>query len=105
MWFDSDARAPLQGVPPLIEELLGTDLIRKFWGSCRKVYQAWDSDLTHPKHGQYLNRNDALSQLIFGSWQQLLGPTDFKSKKPDEIRKEVAVRQLWKEALRHVSRR
>lgn len=100
-WFDGVASAPLQGVPPLIEELLGAGQIRKLWNSCRRVYQVWENDPVHPKHGQYPNRDDAFSQLMFGSWQRLLGPTDFKSKNPNDIRRAAAAQQLWKEALRY----
>ncbi|WP_127975619.1 hypothetical protein [Bifidobacterium aemilianum] len=100
-WFNGDTGVPLQGVPPLIMILLGTNQIKKIWSSCRKVYRVWQNDSTHPKHGQYPNRDDAFSQLMFGSWQQLLGPTEFKSKDHDYIRRAVAARQLWKEALRY----
>ena len=36
---------------------------------------------------------------MFGGWQRLLGPTDFKSKDPTVLKRAAAARQLWKEAL------
>ena len=98
-WFEGHETAPLSQAPPLIEELLGADQIGKLWYSCRRVYRIWEKNSNHHKHGQYPNRHDAFSHLMFGGWQRLLGPTDFKSKDPTVLKRAAAARQLWKEAL------
>ena len=104
VWFDSEDQTPVQGIPPLIEALIGSGQIRQLWSCCRKIYQSWKKDPSHPKHGTYPNRDDAFAQLMFGSWQALLGPTDFNSKDPHVNKMATAARTLWKAPCDTLSR-
>ncbi|MBW3093420.1 Abi family protein [Bifidobacterium sp. 82T10] len=53
-----------------------TDYLESARISALNKQRQWKSDQHHPRHGDYVNRDDIFAQLNFGTWDGMLGRAD-----------------------------